>query len=78
MSSEKDAERDSEQAGGSAQDAPLTKEQLAAKMQRLTERAKAAGLSPLQTLLQTYAKTGMALLEAQLAALEEKADNSKK
>ena len=62
----------------SAQDAPLTKEQFAAQMQLLTDRARAAGLNPLHTLVQTYAKQGMTLLESMLAALEEKADNSKK
>lgn len=74
----KEAERASEQASESAQDAPLTKEQFAAQMQLLTDRARAAGLNPLHTLVQTYAKQGMTLLESLLVALEEKADDSKK
>ena len=52
------------------QDAPLTKEQFAAQMQRLNERARAAGLKPLQLMAQTYAKLGMAMLEGVLASLE--------
>jgi hypothetical protein len=58
------------------QEAPLTKEMFSAQMQRLTERAKAAGLNPIQTLAKTYVKQGMVIIEALLASLEE--DRSKK
>ena len=51
-------------------DAPLTKEELAAQMQRLTERARAAGLNPLKTLIQTYTRQGRAILEGFLDSLE--------
>ena len=81
MPSEEDRpkeEHTAPQESESAQDAPLTKEEFAAQMQLLADRARAAGLNPLQTLFQTYAKQGMTLLESMLAALEEKADNSKK
>ena len=60
-----------------AQDAPLTQEQFAAQMQQLAKRARAAGLKPLQTLAQTYAKRGMAILEGLLDSLES-GDSSKK
>mgnify|MGYP001579455470 CR=1 FL=1 len=59
------------------QDTPLTQEQFAAQMQRLAERARAAGLNPLQTMAQTYARRGMAILEGLLASLESD-DSSKK
>ncbi len=59
------------------QDAPLTKEEFSAQMQRLTERAKAAGLNPLQTLAQTYAKRGMCIIEGLLASLENEAPKKK-
>ena len=73
----KEAEQVSEQAIEPTQDAPLTKEIFSAYLQRLIERARAAGLSPLQVLAQTYAKRGMALLDGLLGALDN-ADNSKK
>ncbi len=60
-----------------AQDVPLTKEEFAAQMQRLTERARAAGLNPIQTMARTYANLGMAMLNGILASLEN-ADSSKK
>ena len=56
---------------------PLTKEELASEMQRLSERAREAGLSPLRTLLQTYGTLGMGMLEGFLLTLEN-ADESKK
>ena len=59
------------------EDAPLTKEEFAAQMQRLTERARAAGLQPLKTLANTYLRQGMTILEGFLASLEN-ADISKK
>ena len=59
------------------QDAPLTKEEFATQMKRLTERARAAGLNPIRTMAQTYAKRGMAILDGLLASLEHD-DSSKK
>ncbi len=59
-----------------APDAPLTKEEFADQMQRLTERARAAGLNPIHTMVQTYAKRGMAIVEGLLASLE--SDDSSK
>jgi len=59
------------------QDAPLTQETFADHMQLLTNRARAAGLSPIHTLVRTYAKRGRIILESILSALES-ADSSKK
>lgn len=56
------------------QDAPITKEEFRAQMQRITERAKAAGLNPVQMMIQTYADQGRAIgrgmLGVFLASLE--------
>ena len=46
-------------------------------MQRLTERAKAAGLNPIQTMLHSYASRGRAIINSLLGALEN-ADSAKK
>ena len=51
------------------QDAPLTKEEFTAQLQRLTERAKAAGLHPIRTMAHTYAKQGMSIGRGILAAI---------
>ncbi len=51
-------------------DAPLTQEDFEAQMQRLSERAKEAGLSPLRTLVQSYAKQGMRMVESMMDALD--------
>ena len=58
-------------------DAPLTKEEFAIEMNRLTERARAAGLSPLHTMAQTYLRQGMVILEGIVASLDTD-DSSKK
>ena len=50
---------------------PETREELAAKFEQLAARARAAGMSPLQTMAQTYVKRGMAVLDGILSALEE-------
>ena len=71
------AEAESEQAVEPAQVVPLTKETFSAQIQRLTERAKAAGWSPLHTMVQTYVKRGMAVIEGLLTGLENE-DSSKK
>ena len=60
-----------------AKDAPLTQEEFAIEMQRLTERARAAGLSPLHTMAQTYLRQGMVILEGVVASLDTD-DSSKK
>ena len=59
------------------QDTPLTQEEFEAQMQRLTERAKAAGLNPIQTMLHSYASRGRAIINSLLGALEN-ADSAKK
>ena len=60
------------------QEAPLTKEEFTAQMQRLTERARAAGLNPIHTMAHTYAKQGMNILEGLLASLENANSTRKK
>ena len=59
------------------QDATLTKEELASQMRLLTNRARAAGLNPLRSLLQAYGVLGMGMLESLLISLEN-ADAPKK
>ena len=44
------------------EDAPLTKEMLSAQIDHLIERARAAGLNPIQMLLNTYKKRGTAII----------------
>lgn len=56
---------------------PLTKEQFFEQMRQLTERARAAGLNPVQTMARTYIKHGMAIIEGLLASLEN-VDTTKK
>ena len=51
--------------------APNTREELAVKFEQLAARARAAGISPLQAMAQTYVKRGMAVLDGILSALEE-------
>lgn len=60
----------------SAPVAPLTRQELTAKVEELSARARAAGMSPLQTMLATYAKRGMVMIDTFLTALED--DNSTK
>ena len=60
------------------EDVPLTKEQFATQLQRLTERARAAGLNPLKAMAQTYARQGRAILEGILASLENEESSKKK
>ena len=50
---------------------PLTREELAAKLEELSARAKAAGLSPLRATLDVYARRGASILDGFLSALEE-------
>ena len=59
------------------EDAPLTKEAFSAEMDRLAERARAAGLNPIRAMAQTYARQGLAIVEGLLVALEHK-DTAKK
>ena len=48
-----------------------TREELAVKFEQLAARARAAGMSPLQAMAQTYVKRGMAVLDSVLRALED-------
>ncbi len=57
---------------------PLTKEDFAAQMKQLTERARAAGLNPIQTMARTYIKQGMAIIEGLLTSLESNDSPKKK
>lgn len=59
------------------EDAPMTKEEVVAQMKRLGDRAKAAGLSPLKILVETYAKRGMTIVESLFDALEDAEDKPK-
>ena len=68
---EKEAPKDAEE------ETPLTKEEFSAEMDRLAERARAAGLNPIRAMVQTYASQGRAILQGLLAGLEN-ADNAKK
>ena len=61
-----------------AQDAPLTQEEYAAQLQQLTDRARAAGLQPLQILAHTYIRQGMTMLESFMASLESNDSPKKK
>ena len=74
---ENEAPQVSEQAIEPAQDNPMTTEIFKAQLHQLTERARAAGLSPIRVLIQTYAKRGEALVNIVLAGLEN-ADEPKK
>lgn len=56
--------------------APLTQEDFAEQMRALSEKAKAAGLSPIRTMFNAYATQGMAMIESMMGALEN-ADTSK-
>ena len=49
----------------------FAREELAAKFEKLATRARAAGISPLHAMAQTYVKRGMAVLDGILSALEE-------
>jgi len=53
------------------QDVPLTQEMLESQLQRLTESARTAGLSPIQAMFRAYAKRGRGMLAAILASLED-------
>ena len=73
-----ESEQVSVQAVEPAEVAPLTKEAFSAQIQRLTERAKAAGWSPLHAMAQAYVKRGMAVIEGLLSALENEGSSKKK
>jgi hypothetical protein len=51
-------------------DALMTQEQFSAQMTQLTERARAAGLRPIQTMFATYLRQGMTMLDKLLEGLE--------
>ena len=60
------------------QDATITKEELADQMHLLADRARAAGLSPIRSLLQAYGVLGMGVLESLLLSLENAGKPKKK
>mgnify|MGYP001585301887 CR=1 FL=1 len=60
-----------EEATEQAQAAPVTREELTAKLEQLSARARAAGMSPLQMMARSYAERGMKVLDGLLSALEE-------
>jgi hypothetical protein len=66
--SENEEPKKTEQA--SEPDAPMTQEQFSAQWAQLTERAKAAGLRPIQVLIRSYAQQGMTMLDKVLEGLE--------
>ena len=72
---EKEVPKKTEEAPGlaPAQDAPLTREELVAKLEQFSARARAAGISPLQMMARSYAERGMKVLDGLLSALEEDA-----
>lgn len=49
----------------------LTREEFAAKLEALSARAKAAGMSPLQEMARSYAERGLKVLDSLLSGLEE-------
>lgn len=51
-------------------EAPMTQEQFTAEMHELTERARAAGLSPVKAMAQNYVRQGASVLESFLASME--------
>lgn len=53
--------------------APPTHDELIAKLEQFSNRAREAGLSPLQMMARSYAARGMKVLDGLLSALEEDA-----
>lgn len=60
------------------EETPITREEFRAQMQRLTSRAKAAGLKPIEEMAHSYARQGMTVLESLLQAFEEGSKAKKK
>ena len=56
----------------------MTQEQFSAQMTELTERARAAGLRPIQTMIRTYLKFGVAMLDKVMEGLEPENSPKKK
>jgi hypothetical protein len=48
----------------------MTQDQFSAQMAQLTERAREAGLRPLQAMFMAYAKMGATMLDKMLEGLE--------
>ena len=69
---EQDAPKEEEQ------DMLLTKEMFVTQIHRLTERARAAGLSPLKMMAKAYLKQGTAIFEGLLSSLENETPTKKK
>lgn len=55
------------------EEAPPTREELIAKLEQLSARARAAGMSPLQMMGQSYISRGLKVLDGFLSAMEEDA-----
>ena len=55
---------------GDDQAPPLTAEEFGEALDKLFNRAREAGVRPLQTLAATYAKAGLGILDSLLSALE--------
>ena len=56
----------------------MTQEQFSAQMTELTERARAAGLRPIQAMITTYFKLGVTMLDKMLEGLEPENSPKKK
>ena len=56
---------------GGEEEASNTREELAAKFELLVAHVRAAGMSPIRVMGETYIKRGMAVLDSLLSALEE-------
>ena len=63
---------------GLEQEAPLTKEEFTVQLQRLIERARAAGLHPIHAMAKSYARQVMNIVEGLLASLENASSTKKK
>ena len=57
--------------------APITHEELTAKLEQLSARARAAGISPLQQMISSYARRGMTIIDTFLSALEDGSSTKK-
>lgn len=55
----------------SAPIAAITREELTEKLEQLSARARAAGISPLRVLLSTYARQSLTVIDGLLNSLEE-------
>jgi hypothetical protein len=51
-------------------DLPMTKDEFTASLDQLVERARSAGIRPLQIMAATYVKQGMSMIDGLLGAFE--------